>query len=227
MSRSELKAKQFEATVTWAGGLAEFVEQCTRQRVFVEQHGEGTLVACVKSQVGPDSHIINFDMGGVQKVKLRRHHNGQTKWLLPPEASSQLVWKARDADSSVVIKYPRTAKADDVCMWLYENGGVCQLYAGVFGWVQMTGVSRRGVNGSGLVGLTDDSLRTLLGITEASHRAELLRMIEPLCGFLRRYTVDDGPPIHRSATAVAIAGRDETPCSLRLKLQTGLWMERA
>eukprot|EP01049_Picozoa_sp_SAG25_P023975 SAG25_NODE_10540_length_330_cov_0.670996_2_plen_32_part_01 len=31
----------------------------------------------------------------------------------------------RDADASVVTKYPRTAKSDDVCMWLYGSGGVC------------------------------------------------------------------------------------------------------
>ena len=58
---------------------------------------------------------------------------------------------------------------------------------------------------------TDEQLRDDLLVACASHRAELLKAIEPLCGFLRRYTLEGGPPIHRSATAEAIAGRDESP----------------
>ena len=67
---------------------------------------------------------------------------------------------------------------------------------------------RTGCNGADFLSLTDKILRKQFRIAVPSHRRELLKAVSELTGFLERYILDVGQPVHTSATCVLILADD-------------------
>ena len=182
-------------------------------RVFVEGHGQGKVNSFKKTKVpGMNStHLIFFDVGGEKEIKLRRKGNGQTRWLLAPKGMSsdgktdEIVWQARGG-RRLDPQRPRDARVDDVCLWMHEQGGMLQFYAGLFGWVRLK-PDQAGIDGDQLLRLTDETLREKLCIQMEVHREALLSAIAPLRGFLGRYRL--GRFLHRSASCIVLVALDE------------------
>ena len=94
----------------------------------------------------------------------------------------------------------RGASTADISAWLAEEGGVRSFYAGVF--------FANEINGERFLELTQETIETTLHVTIQAHVAELYAAVTELQGFLGRYILDKGPPIHTSATCVLMFGED-------------------
>jgi hypothetical protein len=185
-----------------------------RSRVFVEGHGQGMVMNFKKNKVPGmhSTHNIDFDVGRRKEIKLRRKGNGQTRWLLAPEGmdvrtgkTDEIVWQARGG-RRLDPQRPRDARVDDVCLWMHEQGGLLEFYAGLFGWVRLK-QDQAGIDGDQLLKLTDEMLREQLYIHVEAHREALLSAIAPLRAFLGRYRL--GRFLHRSATCIVLIALDE------------------
>jgi hypothetical protein len=186
------------------------MEATTGQRIFVEGLGTGE----VKEHHSEEEHTIKFDLqkGEAIKVKLLRSSNGGKTWLLPPLASAETDWEANGAkDLEIMITHPRAASVEGVCLWMHRHKEpIVQLHAGQFGWTKLREDDQPGVNGDELLRLSDhEKLKTRLHVVTESHRQALLDAIEPLAGYLWRYRMVEGPPVHLSRSADAGYAQDE------------------
>jgi hypothetical protein len=188
--------------------------------VFVEENGEGNIMSFHKSKFGASEHQIEFTAKGPLKVKLRRKGNEGLPWLVPPdEASVRLPWQINGGQAMTMKRYTQGASVNDVCMWLYNEKGVCCHYAGLFDFVYTAWLLKYTKEydaskeepqtaGTMLVEMTDETLLTKMHVTVKSHREELLRKVAGLAGFLGRYILIAGRSVHTSATCVLILAED-------------------
>eukprot|EP01046_Picozoa_sp_COSAG06_P029857 COSAG06_NODE_2799_length_6266_cov_19.296596_4_plen_871_part_00 len=168
-----------------------------------------TLVLQIMTQVYTK---IKFDPqeGDVTNVKLLRNSNGGKNWLLPPVASAETDWEANGAKDLDTAR-PRAARMEDVCVWMNgHDKSIVRMHAGLFGWTKLRKDDQSGVNGDELLRLSDhEKLTTRLHVVTESHRQALLDAIKPLAGYLWRYRMVDGPPVHLSRSAEAGYAQDE------------------
>ena len=175
------------------------------RRIFVEDVGEGTVKEFCHSKIGASAHRIDSDFKGLIEVKLRRKGNNNREWLLPPDDTNsadrlRLHWKSKGGTSLTARALTRGASTADISAWLAEEGGVRSFYAGVF--------FANDINGECFLELTQKTIETTLTVTIQAHVAELYAAVTELQGFLGRYILDKGPPIHTSATCVLMFGED-------------------
>ncbi len=184
-------------------------EAAPGERIFVEGHGTGEVFEYHDKE---EAHTIKFDLqeGAATKVKLLRHGKGGKIWLLPPVESAETDWEASGAKDLDTAR-PRAASAKDVCLWMHRHKKpIVQLHAGLFGWTKLRQDDQPGVNGDELLRLSDhEKLTTRLHVVTESHRQALLDAIEPLAGYLWRYRMVEGPPVHLSRSAEAGYAQDE------------------
>eukprot|EP01046_Picozoa_sp_COSAG06_P008717 COSAG06_NODE_443_length_15706_cov_348.207022_10_plen_738_part_00 len=184
-------------------------EAAPGQRIFVEGHGTGEVEEYHSDE---EAHTIKFDLqeGDATKVKLLRDGNGGKTWLLPPLVSPETDWEANGAKDLDTAR-PRAASVLDICLWMHRHKEpIVELHAGLFGWMKLREDDQPGVNGDELLRLSDhDKLTTRLHVVTESHRQALLDAIEPLAGYLWRYRMVEGPPVHLSRSAEAGYAKDE------------------
>eukprot|EP01047_Picozoa_sp_COSAG01_P008155 COSAG01_NODE_317_length_18969_cov_378.101219_17_plen_1851_part_00 len=185
------------------------------QLVFVEGQGEGTIVG-LKSSRGASEHMlqheIDFVLMGRKKLRLKRKGNSGTPWLVPPDGVThkQLIWQRNGGNATTTKMHTRGASNNDVCMWMYGQGGICRHYAGLFSWIFDIFETGEAAGAVLLNIATDDSQQSVL-LTYVSierHRKDLLEAIAGLAGFLGRYLLSPGQCIHTSATCVLILAED-------------------
>eukprot|EP01047_Picozoa_sp_COSAG01_P034817 COSAG01_NODE_2634_length_7332_cov_6393.872390_1_plen_2226_part_10 len=118
--------------------------------------------------------------------------------------------------SKVSIKNVLSAKSPDVCKWMEEQGGIVNLFTGLFNWVKLPGEDQAGVDGATLLTLVqqDDESGTILRdqlhtlIADDRHRNTMSKAVSKFAGFLNRYMLVQRNVVHHSATCVLIYAED-------------------
>eukprot|EP01046_Picozoa_sp_COSAG06_P030772 COSAG06_NODE_2946_length_6041_cov_16.046914_2_plen_1368_part_00 len=215
--------RKYESNPAWSepsdGQQAAPPASLVGTTVFVEGEGEGRIVqfhpSGMCSSPGAGQHQIDFVLKGRKKVALKRTVKGgkQRAWLVPADAtanSSLLTWQKHGGNAITTKMYTRGASKNDVCMWMYGTKGICHHYAGLFGWI-FDNVKPNEAAGTVLLNMARNGseYKTLtVHVTIENHRKELLNAIAGLAGFLGRYLLSPGAPIHTSATCVLIIAED-------------------
>jgi hypothetical protein len=187
-----------------SGTLTDRTVERRRLRVYCPRWGEGQLC----SHDNARECVINFDLAGRQTVHAAK--DGEL-WVAPATDPERLSGVAAVVTNNLCL-----ASVDDVHAWLCKQGNrVCELYADQMRCLGLTGQDL--VDMTRPEGDADERLQRQYFVSFPAHREILLRHCTALEGFLSRYALQDGPPLHRSQQCCVIRALDRF-CGVNLAL---------
>ena len=146
-------------------------------------------------------------------------HSGARDWeIIQYMPDRESPWEARGGKSAKARSFisANDVTGDDICTWLYVHPdprfkSICRLYTGLFGFSGVDGEKLNGIfTAEDEDGRSKEviSLLNELHIDVRWHRQALIQVLTGLSGFLGRYLLDNGPPIHASEMTRVFAAED-------------------